>query len=140
MFEILYDQSVVGEAEMVKEGLYYKIKCTCMLPESGIHRIVVNDGETLRDLGVCVPVGDKFVVNVRIPTKYIKGKNLKFYLVSDKNKGIVVATGMPFSQLDNLESARLQIANGQTEIIIDSVPDPQDSDPNPEHPQISESE
>ena len=139
MFKILYNDKVVGQAEIAKEGLYYRIHCACTLPNSSIHRITVKDGENVLDLGICVPVDDKFVVNARIPVKYIKGESPEFYLVSGANKGIPVATGKPFSQLDKLETARLQVTNGQSEIIIDSTLNQQDSDQNPEYPHISES-
>lgn len=139
MFDIFFNEIVMGQAEMIKEGLYYKIHCTCSLPNSGIHRIIINDGETVRDLGICVPVGDKFVLKARVPAKTIKGDKLEFHLVAGKKSGIPVAAGMPFSALDQLETARLQVTNGQSEIIIDSAQDPQDSGQNPEHLQISES-
>ena len=137
MFEIFFNEAVTGQAEMVKEGLYYKIHCTCSLPNSGIHRIIISDGEITRDLGICVPVGDKFVLNTRVPVKNIKGDQPKFHLVSGKHTAIPVATGKPFSALDKLETARLQVTNGQPEIITDSVQAPRDSDQNPEYQQIS---
>lgn len=119
MLQIFYDNKVVGQAEIIREGLFYKIHCFCTLPDSGIYRIAVMDGETVLDLGICVPSGDKFVLNTRVPVKKINGDHVEFQLVAGNKQGIPVATGREFPHLDKLETARLQVANGQWEIMID---------------------
>ena len=140
MFDVFFNESVVGSAQVEKDGLYYCIHCACEIPGDGLYRIILNDGENSHNLGICVPNKDKFVVNKRIPAKYIIGENLTFQLVLDANNGIAVATGKPFAHLDKLETAHLLETNGQSKIIIAPVQDQQDSDPIPAPAQIWESE
>lgn len=130
MFDILMDTKVVGSAELTKEGLYYRFFCTCKLPDDGIYRVTVSDGNHTRDLGVCVPSG----MVARVPQKYFQGDTLSFTLISNKGEEnrIVVNADTPFEELDMLDSSRLKIADGRVEIMIDPTPDLQGNDPNQE--------
>lgn len=76
----------------------------------------------------------------RVPMKYLSGEKLTFTLVpKDKKETVIpVATDQPFAYLDKLDSARLQEADGQQEIIIDPVQGLQDSDLSQESPHILE--
>ncbi len=134
MYEIICGDSVVGTAEVKIEGLYYRFLCRCTPPDEGIYRIHVSDGTNLRDLGICVPEGDRFMLIARVPVKYLK-EDMTFRLTSAREEKIKipVATGEPFDELDKLESARFQIENGQPGILIDPVPDQPDSDRNQEY-------
>ena len=134
MYDILMGTQVVGQAEVMKEGLYYRFSCKCTPPDDTVHRIIVSDGNNTKDLGICVPTGEWFCLVSRIPVKYLPGETLQFALVS-KNKQetiIPVATNEPFSGLDKLESAYLQESEEATEIVIDPIPNLQDSDPSQE--------
>lgn len=138
MYDILMDTQVVGQAEVTKEGLYYRFTCKCTPPDDSVHRIFVSDGNNTKDLGICVPTGEWFCLVSRVPVKYLSGENLRFSLVPKEQRGVPVKTGGAFSHLDKLETARLQEINGMSEIIIDPVQDPQDSDPSQESPHIWE--
>ena len=123
MYDILLGTAPVGKAEVQTEGLYYKFSCYCTLPSSDVFRVTVSDGNTTKDLGICVPTGSRFTLTARIPTKYLKGDRLTFILVPNNSArrgiGIPVMTGRPFEQLDKLEAARLSYTNGQPVIVID---------------------
>ena len=123
MYDILLDAVPVGKAEVQTEGLYYKFFCNCTLPDSGIYRVAVSDGNATKDLGICVPTGSRFALTARIPAKYLKGERLTFTLIPNntakRRTEIPVATGRPFEQLEKLETARLSFANGQPVIVID---------------------
>lgn len=134
MFDIIYNNIVVGSAEIKREGLYNKIHCTCILPDDRIHRITVSDGITVRDLGICVPSGSKFTLTARVPIKCLQSEELSFSLVAHGRTGMPVSDGAPFDRLDKLEAARLVLTDGQPEIVIDPVPDPQDSGQSQEYP------
>ena len=126
MYEIMCNRESVGSAQVEKEGLYYKFLCTCLPPNEGVHRITVSDGETVRDLGICVPKGGKFTLTARVPIKYLKGNKLTFTLTSPNGADNSIDTGEAFAQLEKLEAARLQITNGQPEIVIDAAQAPQE--------------
>ena len=126
MYEIICNKEFVGSAQVEKEGLYYKFLCTCLPPNEEIHRITVSDGETVRDLGICVPGDGKFILTARVPIKYLKGDKLTFTLTSQKGMDNSIDIGEAFTQLEELEAARLQITNGQPEIVIDAAQAPQE--------------
>lgn len=133
MYNILFNETPVGRAEVKTVGLYYHFSCTCNPPDSGFYRITVTDGDSVNNLGICVPEGSNFTCTARIPKKHLNGDRLSFALkpFNEEVTAIPIQTGEPFSQLDRLDNARLQLTNGQTEIIIDSAQDQPDSGQNP---------
>ena len=56
----------VGTAQVIIEGLFYKIYCLCQLDGTVPCRIRVS-GEKEMDLGICVPLENGFGVKTRIP-------------------------------------------------------------------------
>ena len=134
--KVYYEGSSVGHARIQKEGLFYKFICSCTPPDSSVYRISVDDGENRRDLGICVPQGDIYTLTARVPCKYLKGDSLHFELTDKKAVAVPVRSGEPFDHLEQLENARFHEENGQAEINLSPVPDPQDSDPNQEFPNI----
>ena len=136
MYEIYADSKVVGQAEVMKEGLYYRFSCKCTLPYEGIYRIMVTDGNNTKDLGICVPAGEWFCLVSRVPIKYLPGEKLEFALVPrERHVSVIpVAENETFPALDMLESAHFQERNGNAEIVIDPVPVPQGSDQSQESP------
>ena len=130
MYDIIAGTQVVGRAEVIKEGLYYRFSCKCSPPSDGIHRIIVTDGNNTLDLGICVPTGEWFCLVSRVPIKYLSGEDLKFTLVPKgfQNKPLPVATNKPFEELDKLDSAHLEVTQESIGIVIDPVPDQQGSD------------
>ena len=127
MYKIFINHEAVGNAEVSREGLYYRFRCSCTLPDNGIYRVFVNDGTITKDLGICVPVGDRFTLSSRVPIKYLPGNDFTFSLIP-KSSEIPVSTDKPFSHLDKLENSKFQNTDGQAAILIDSVPDQQDND------------
>lgn len=119
MYKILWNGKQVGQAKVEREGLYYKFTCVCVFHNYDIHRIIVSDGKELVKLGVCIPDGDKFTLSTRVPAKYLPGSSLCFTVEADSTSAIPVFSGKLFAHLDKLETARFQIINGQSNIIID---------------------
>ncbi len=136
MFEIRTGTMAVGNAEVKRVGLYYHITCTCQPPSNEIHRIIMRNGNVQKDLGICVPSAGVFTLFKRIPVKCFPDATFTFELIDTAKESYIVRDNMPFAHLDKLESARLQNTNGQLSIIIDPVPDPQDSGQTREHLQI----
>ena len=130
MYDIYAQTQVVGQAEVIKEGLYYRFSCKCNPPNEGSHRITVSDGNNTVNLGICVPTGEWFCLVSRVPIKHLPGGKLEFSLVPKDREvsAVPVATNEPFPLLDMLDSAHLQQIDGITEIVIDPAPNQQDSD------------
>lgn len=129
MYQITWNGSSVGNAELHKEGMFYRFLCRCRLPNKGLYRVIVTDGENKYDLGICVPEGNGYSCVARVPCNQLKGNNLSFALMgSEEKRGITIASGKPFAHLDKLNAARLHFANGLPEIMINPIQDQQDSD------------
>ena len=103
-------------------------------------KVYSDDKET--DLGICVPKGNTFVLNTRIPIRQMKGSDLKFVLMAHENNAnqnvIPVYTKSVFPRLDKLLSARFQQINGQRVIVIDPKEDQSGSGQNQEYQSKSE--
>lgn len=119
MYSINFNNEPVGKAQVKQEGLYYIIRCQCVVPDKDIYRIVVSDGENDVDLGICVPDGGRFVLTTRVAMKKLSGKHLKFMLSANHTSSFPVENGETFDGLDKLEAARLQRRNGQLYVVID---------------------
>lgn len=138
MYDVFCAQRRVGSVHVTREGLYYKFYCTCALPNRDIHRLWVSDGENKWDLGICVPLGDRFTVTARLPVKQLRGEDWTFTLLPKNETAVPVAAGESFDHLAELENSRLCEIDGQPMIVIDPAPDPQDSDQTPESQNKSE--
>ena len=70
-YEIKYDASPVGVAQTEIRGLYCRFSCRCTLPDRELYRIHAVYPEKRVDLGVCVPQGESFGMDMMIPVKHL---------------------------------------------------------------------
>ena len=139
MYEIIFGNKTVGNATVKKEGLYYKITCVCNPPSRKLHRITVGNGTTEIDLGICVPDENGFTLSARVPIKQLLGDNFLFSMVpndrrsavSENLEGVLVETGGVFDRLDQLQTARLRVINGQSIIVTGRFQGRRGNDRNP---------
>ncbi len=84
-YPICLEGRTVGQAEMVREGLYCRFRCRCRLPGGQIHRVFLewDDGEA--PLGVLAPSGGEFCLDTRIPAKRM-GRGTPRFRVGPKQK------------------------------------------------------
>ena len=136
MYRIIWNEEPVGTVNVKKEGLYYRFSCICRPAEKRIYKIYVSDGCTETDLGICVPEGEDFVLNTKIPSKYFQQETFLFRLVPKQGKRILVPIkdGMSFPYLEKLNDSCVKTFNGVRCIVIDQSQDPPDNDPIQEHP------
>jgi len=80
-YDITYDGTPVGKAQMEKQGLYYSFSCRCCLPEEGLYRIHVRMADKREDLGICVPMGDTFGMDKKLSAKKLGEGTPAFELV-----------------------------------------------------------
>ena len=124
----VYRDSVpFGLAEIIREGLYYRIRVHC--PQSG--RVLVYEAKGMRDLGICVPSEGEFVIETRVPVKQLGEGELSFCVTSDKNMFHPVEADKPFEHPDILRDCVLCFQKGQIGVqMAISRPMGQWSDPN----------
>ena len=80
-FAVLYEQSAVGKAEVIREGLYYRITCRYRLPSSEVCRLVIKWPGGWENIGIPVPEGDGFILTKKIPVKKIQILGMTVHLI-----------------------------------------------------------
>ena len=121
-YEVWFQERAVGGVEVGREGLYYRIACRCHLPGREMLRLWMECGEKPIDLGLCVPMGEGFGTQRRIPASRCGSGKPRFYLrpKDDLLRGrfIPLSPEEPFGYLHRLENAYLEKRNGRVGINI----------------------
>ena len=65
-FVVLYEQRPVGKAEVVKDGLYYRVTCRYRLPSAEVCRVIIKWTAGWKNIGIPVPEGDGFILSKKI--------------------------------------------------------------------------
>lgn len=121
-YDIILDGKCVGQAEVSREGLYYRIICHCQLPEHSLCKIQITCEAQTETLGTLVPEGEKFVLCKKVPTKQFPGRILSFHAIEKGEERFVpVFDGKPFPYVSKLNTARLERRNGQLGIVLRDV-------------------
>lgn len=79
-FDVFLAERAVGQVTVEPQGLYLRFRCRCSLPRDAIYRLKVRCGGKTENLGVCIPVGDAFGVDIRVPAKHFAQGEPKFYV------------------------------------------------------------
>lgn len=122
VYEIMLADQCIGTAEVKKEGLYYRFHCRCMLSGEIMYQLVVMCAENKYNLGILVPVEDKFGIDTSLPIKKFGDGDFSFFVTPRHpdigNKFIPIRADEPFSYLEQLNSAYLDVQNGVIGIAI----------------------
>ena len=121
-YEIRMGNNVVGRATVEKQGLYYRFFCRCKITGEGMRRIVVSCGEIREDLGICIPMGDGFGLEKKVPCKRFGAQTPDFQLLPKypgmRGKFVPVYPDEPFAYMSRLKEAFLDVRDGQQGIVI----------------------
>lgn len=121
-YEIRLGAEPVGEAAVEKVGLYYRFSCRCRLNGATMQRVMVACGDKKVDLGICVPMGELFGVERKVPRKQLGEGTPEFFLTPrpqrSGGKFVPVYPEEPFAYMSKLKDAFLEIRNGQMGIVI----------------------
>lgn len=116
-YEITFQSRRIGTVLMERQGLYYRFSCKCVLPDEQIHSVWVLWGGGNRKLGVCIPKGDGFCLDTKVPIKYIPNSKLEF--VMDHNDDFYpIDAKEEFCHMDKLAGAHFAIQNGRPGLVI----------------------
>ena len=134
-YPVYLGENKFGTAKVSREGLYYRIRCICDRTDSTPLRIKAKAEHSV-DLGLCVPVGDCYGVEVRIPIKRLGSGALHFFVEKKETseEWISISQDEPFMHIARLKNAYLLTRNGKPGIGFknaDQFPDPPDNDRNP---------
>ena len=121
-YEIYLGAEPVGEAVVEKAGLYYRFSCRCRLRGATMQRVMVACAEKKVDLGICVPIGELFGLDKKVPCKQLGEGKPEFFLTPRPGRSggrfVPVYPEEPFSYMSKLKGAFLEIRNGQQGIVI----------------------
>ena len=124
-YEVFWKDRAVGTVETAREGLYWRFTCRCHLPGGEMLRLWMACGEKEIDLGLCVPMGEGFGTDKRIPASRCDPEKPRFSLRCKDDplsgKFIPLSPEEPFRYLHRLENAYLEKRNGRLGICIASL-------------------
>ena len=118
-YRIYRDKRVVGNAELIPDGLYYQVHCRCKGEAGAVVRIVAWCDAGRENIGICLPNGDWMEIRTRIARK--KLQNIKFFeAATSANDGhwFPLAVGEPISCLNAVIRARLEERDGRSGLVI----------------------
>lgn len=121
-YEVFLGDKAVGTAQVLREGLYYRIRCHCNLSGDVLYRVLIRCDRAEENLGILVPKDGVFFVETRIPVKKIGEGEFSFSVVPrHKSLGemfVPLCPEEPFRYLEKLKTAYLEKRNGQVGVII----------------------
>lgn len=120
MFPIFYLGEECGNARLETQGLYCRIICQCRIPTQVICKIkLIADGNVFA-LGTCIKEGNRYIIDTKLPLKYIQGKKLKFLMHADGDQWdfYPIDENKAFPHLRSVHKARMAYRNGKVGIIL----------------------
>lgn len=121
-YDIYLGRDVIGEANVMRQGLYYQFSCRCKLGHDVIYRLSVSCGGHHENLGVLVPMGDMFGLHTKLAVKRL-GEGPLLFRVLPKHQTvagqfIVIRPEEPFAYITRLQEAFLECRNGQVGVML----------------------
>ena len=126
-YEVRFGNKAVGKVQLLREGLYVRIICRCVMPDDEIYRLFIVQGDKRESLGVLVPEGDGLILNKRIPAKRFSDGDSAFVVStgagSSTGEFIPICPEEPFLYIHRLKTAFLESENGKIGIRIQKNPE-----------------
>lgn len=126
VYDIMLGDKPIGNAIVKKEGLYYHFCCSCRLSGEILYRLVVTCGERTENLGICIPKGNGFGLDRKVPVKRLGEGNLLLYVVPKhgelNGKFIPIRDDEPFAYIGSLQKAYLEIRSAQLGVVVPDDP------------------
>ena len=119
-YPIMLGDQHVGEAEVFRQGMFYRISCRCSAAEALGKRLTVQ-GDKEADLGLCVPMEGGVGLNTGIAVKHVGEGPLCFDLTVEASAGkfIPVRADAPFDKLDQILNSVLAIRGECIGVLLD---------------------
>lgn len=121
-YDICLGSEPIGEAVVERQGLYYCLRCRCKLTGEVLYRVEVSCDGHREDLGILIPMGDRFGLNTKVPVKRLGQGTLRFQALPKHRKlegeFVPVYPEEPFAYLTRLQNAYLAVRDGQVGVVI----------------------
>lgn len=127
-YDILRGGEKIGKAQVKREGLYYRIRCSCALTGEVIYRLTAICGNKTENLGIPVPDGDSFRLEKKLPvSRFPKGEIVIRAVPGNPDRSRLFAPvhpEEPFQYLSRLKAAHMERRGDEIGIVFDdqSVP------------------
>lgn len=116
IYDVYFENVCVGQVQIQKEGLYYRLYCLANAPGESMYRLIAHGGRFSYDFGLCIPKENKIGILTRVPIKVFTENAVRFELKDYKEKQnsvfIPLNAEKSFSHLDRLENAYLEHRDG----------------------------
>lgn len=128
IWNVTYDEKVIGVCKVRRIGLYYGFDCKCNLISDEICRLYMRCDGVLTDLGVFVPQEDEMHLSKRRAAKQFPDCKPEFSVnigtrFEEKDFFIPVCADAPFRYLQELCHACFSVQNGVPGVIIKKIED-----------------
>ena len=119
-YDVMLGRQKVGRVKVIREGLYYRFSCRCRTEGREMLRLWMACGKQEVDLGLCVPMGNEFGTEKRIPVRQC-GTGMPEFVLRPKGNFIPLSPEEPFGYLHRLENAFLERRKGRLGIMLSSM-------------------
>lgn len=121
-YHAIFEDKVVGEVTVEKEGLYYTFQCCVSLKQGGMYRLILETEKGETDLGILMPCEAGYAVRRKLSVKQVCGSSFHFR-ITERNSVLAescipVSEDQPFPFVDKLQNARLQHFENEIKIVI----------------------
>lgn len=120
--KVQYRGKEVGEAQILPEGLYYRIQCACKAFGTGVYRLLLHSDTHSVDLGIGIPSGGSLLWDTRIAVKRVGVGELSFCLSMQMEQAqrdfVPVLQDQPFEPVVRLAGAKYEVRNGIPGLLL----------------------
>ncbi len=119
-YDVKFREEIVGEAEMLRQGLYTAIRCRCNLPDDGMYKLHLLTDACSISLGILYPCDGMFGLDTRLPSSKLGQGSIRFSLLpkDDQPVTVPVRADMPFAYLARLEQCRFLMIEGKACLVL----------------------
>lgn len=117
-YGVSFGEETVGRAQVIRQGLYYKVICRCRLSGGVICRLEVSCNGRTVNLGILVPVENGFGLETRVPVSRLGEGEMTFRVLPRHDalqgrKFVPIKPEEPFAYLSRLKEAFLEEHEGR---------------------------
>ena len=105
----------VGKVQLTRIGLFYELKCTCVLHDAGMWNLIMTGENGSVHLGLLIPENDGMQLQKRMPVKKMEIDKPIFSLSPREggNKTVIpIRSDLPFEYLHKLPDSSMVMVDG----------------------------
>ena len=123
-YAVFFGNQQAGKVQVTQQGLYYRFICRCRLTGDVVCRLYVSCGGQRENLGVVVPEGDGFGLDIRLPVKRFREGEPSFSLIPKHEMAdaqfVPITPEEPFAYIERLKTSFLVKKYGKMGILIEN--------------------